>query len=543
MCKNAGLCALVGWLILTPPVLAGRYETFTKKAAAGPKMKVAAQASFGNDGIQEFVSAGQLPDGAIVAFGNAWGPSFPVAPPPLVLGRGRHRALDPYLPIPKQKKSALREDDPDVAGMIVFYPKSLATVKKVVRFGWGIASISSGTVLPEGRGLLIAGRCTNAFPDAVRNRVRMETVPADSATGPYEYAGVKESGDVFVALLPPSGDGILWAIVFQGARAAPRRLWLDYEGNIYADIRGLVRISPDGQLVTRIATIIQTSDGQSHNRTYTATRSAGYLTVDPKDGSFYFGGDRSTNTGFEPWRQPYLYKFDADGHRLWKLWDWPAGDVASGGDGINLCASSGIKAMDIAPDGALIIGAWSEGANSVFTRQPEVLDRSARWTGFGMDGAGANGGTSLSYILKVDPKRHRVLEGTLFQAYVPESSSDRRHRGDPSPTRLRDLRLLNDGSIAFTGIAGTGLVHTPNALVNPPKNSRDYEGDFVAVFSRDFQSLSFSSYLPGCENSTIESVPDGLIVVSRRKREPHGPSASPIAAYDASILLLALPSN
>jgi hypothetical protein len=87
----------LGWLLCAPVLCAGSYETFTRKAAQGPKAKVIAAVSFGAEGNSEFVAAGELPDGSIVAFGNAWGPKFPAAPPPLVLGRGRHHRLDPYL--------------------------------------------------------------------------------------------------------------------------------------------------------------------------------------------------------------------------------------------------------------------------------------------------------------------------------------------------------------------------------------------------------------------------------------------------------------
>lgn len=95
----------LAWLLCASPLITGRYESFTRKAAQGPKAKIVAVTSFGDDGINEFVAAGGLPDGSIVAFGNAWGPKFPAAPPPLEVGRGRHRRLDPYLKQPPQTKT------------------------------------------------------------------------------------------------------------------------------------------------------------------------------------------------------------------------------------------------------------------------------------------------------------------------------------------------------------------------------------------------------------------------------------------------------
>ena len=39
-----------------------------------------------------------------------------------------------------------------------------------------------------------------------------------------------------------------------------------------------------------------------------------WLAVSPKDGSLYWGGDRNTSTGREPYRQPFLHCFDGDGN-------------------------------------------------------------------------------------------------------------------------------------------------------------------------------------------------------------------------------------
>ncbi|HXE55825.1 MAG TPA: hypothetical protein VN541_22565 [Tepidisphaeraceae bacterium] len=499
---------------------AGRYESFTKKAEAGSKMNLVASASFGEQGFYDFVSGGQLDDGTIVAFGNAWGPAFPRTPAPLVLGRGHHQALDPFLPGPKHKTPVLRSDDPDAAGVIVFYSADLAKVRKVVRFDWGVASLSAGIVLPGRQGLLIAGRCTPRFADAMRSRLHREPVPADTSTGPYEYGGVKLPGDVFVAMLPASGDGVLWAIVFEGARVPPQQLWLDYELNIYADIRGMVRIAPTGYRVTRIDTAIETSDGRSHSRNYTANRSAAYLCVDPREGSFYYGGDRPAYTGYEPWHQPYLYKFSSDGHRSDKLWDWPAKDVATGGDGIGLCADSTVTSMDVAPDGSLVIGGWSIGGNSVFFRQPQTLDRRVRLTGFGMETADERAGTSTGYLMRFDPKKHRVIDGTLFQAYIPADSTDKRHRGEPNSIRIRQVKTLPDGSVAFCGTAAAGLIQTPNAISFPIAKGQSQSGEFLAVFSPDFQTLLYSSYLPGIENEHVQAVADGLILTARYEQGP-----------------------
>jgi len=533
--------------------VAGRFETFTEKAAQGPKMRVVAATYFGGEGIEDFVGAGGLPDGTIVAFGNAWGPHFPAAAAPLVLGRGTHHKLNPYLPDPIQKKTSpatLREDDPDEAGMLVFYGGRLESVKKVVRFDWGVAGISCGVISRDGAALYIAGRCTSAFATAARSGLKTEPPTGDKGTGPYEYGGVPCTGDVYLAKLPASGDGVLWAIVFQGARTSPDRLWLDYEDNVYADVHGLVRVTPDGRRVNRIDVL--SSSAQNERRTLTATRSAHYLAIDPKDGSFFYGGDRSTNTGSQPWLQPYLYRYDADGRRTAKLWDWTPKLCACGDDGNGLCADSSPRLMDIAPDGTLVIGAWSDGGNSVFTRQPTELDQPSRFRGFGMDSSGTKEVTSIAYILKIDPDSLKQTSGTLFQAYVPTSSKDSRKRGAPSSTKIQHLAVAESGAIAFTGTAASGLVQTPGAFYKYPDDASGSDGEYVAVFSGDFQALLFSSYLPGCEHANVVTFGKNVIVTSRSKGTDGKarPTASPAfnaiqpqkkGELDAHILLLAEP--
>src|SRR6185369_9126375 len=41
-----------------------------------------------------------------------------------------------------------------------------------------------------------------------------------------------------------------------------------------------------------------------------------------KDGKIYYGDDRNTNTGKEPWRQPFYYIYDKTGAKEKTLWEW-----------------------------------------------------------------------------------------------------------------------------------------------------------------------------------------------------------------------------
>lgn len=547
-------CIAIG--LLHGAARAGRFESFTEKAAHGPALKVVGATQFGGEGIEEFVGAGILPDGTIVAFGNAWGPRFPNHPPPLVLGRGVYRKLDPYLSETspgKPKPSTPRADDPDTAGMLVFYRSRLEAVKKVVRFDWGVASVSAGIVARDGSAIYIAGRCGPAFQTAARSVWRSEpVVEGQGGAGPYDYGGIHCDGDVFIAKLPASGDGVLWAVVFPGARAPADRIWIDYEGNLYADIHGLLRVTPDGRSVVRIETLSDSADVRLRRRTLTATRSAHYLGIDPADGSFYYGGSRAIGAGSQSWRQPYLYRFNPEGTRAWKMWDWPAAQCTGAAEGNGLCADSSPRAMDVAVDGTLAIAAWSDGPNSVLTRQPVDLDSRAPLAGLGMDLVGMKTPSSVAYILKVDPRSRRVTHAALFQAYVPMTARPARRRGTPEATTVREIGIAPDGAVAFVGTAPTGLIQTPNALYAYPPDGRGPDGEFVAVLSGDLKTLLFSSYLPGCDGATLATSGNQFVVAGRGRPAAHDPPSTPTAGtgttpprsgadYAGYILLLAEP--
>jgi hypothetical protein len=199
--------------------------------------------------------------------------------------------------------------------------------------------------------------------------------------------------------------------------------------------------------------------------------------------------------------------------------------------------------MDIAADGSLIIGGWSNGENSVFTRQPDDLDRPANFKGLGMDASGMKGRCSPAYLLKVDAKTRKQTDGTIFRTYPPASIPDRRHRAVPSAVQIRDLAVAPTGAIAFTGVAGAGLIQTPNALGKDPGAAVGYSGEFAAIFSADFRNLIFSSYLPGCHKLRVIAAHQRVIVVCRIERGNGQDNKEPAGEYAGRILLLALPDG
>jgi hypothetical protein len=539
----------------------GRFESFTQKAAQGEKMRVVAATYFGGAGIDEFVAAGSLADGTIVAFGNSWGPDFPTAPAPVVLGKGQHRNLNPFGPPDRKGVRRLRRDNPDMAGMIVFYRERLQEIRRVVRFDWGVASISAGTVGPDGGSLYIAGRCTEAFREVAKSArlLKLEPLPAATpgdaapdgraarrsaaaAVGPYEYDGLRCPGDVFVARFSAGAERLDWVWILEGRRAAPAQIWVDKRGAVYADIRGLVRIDGDGQTLTTVST-------------RTASNTAKYLAVDPEDGSSFYGGDRNTNTGRQPWRQPYLYKLDPAGNLVWRLWEHNPRECACGGGGNGLCSDSSPRAMLIAPNGDYIVSGWSDGGNSVFTRHPTDWRKPGARSEFGMTSAGMKNANSISHLMRIDPVRFDLKSYNVWVAYIPDNFESARERGAPNFTSIGQLAMLPGGAVGFSGAAATGLIQTPNAFYNHPGDGRKSGGPYIAVFSADFRSLLFSSHMPGCEDIALGAARNGMIAVSRSRggnSDPSNPTASPVVnalqsqkrgEFDAHIVVLELPGQ
>ncbi len=502
-------CAFLG--VATAP--AGRHESFTAKFATGPKMIPQAATFFGGNSADEFVEACVLPDGVIVAFGNSAGPAFPESPKPVILGRGKHQGLDP-LPASGKEGPLFSRENPDLAGMIVRFSPDLRAVIGVTRFDWGVASFSTGVVSRDGKALLVAGRCTAAFrglgpmvkvldvPQADEAPAPGRKAPATPVRGPYRYGNVTAPGDVFVARMTPDGSRIEWAWVLPGFRNPPGQMWSDRQGALYVSANGMWRISAEGGKPERINPVM---DG----------RTAQYHLVDPGDGAQYFGGDRNTNTGYQPYRQPYLYKYDAKGTKLWKMWEPNPKSVACGGPGNGLCSDSSVRAMEWASNGDLLVAGWSDGGNSVFGRQPNDMGRAAGPGAMGMSAWGMKNANSLAYVLRIDPKTAEQTAWTLWLSFLPDNFVDSKSRGAPNFASIRGVKGLVDNSIAIVGSAATGLPQTPGALFGAPADGSKYGGQFVAVLTPAMDNAMYSSYLPGIEEAGIAPGKTGLLVFGR----------------------------
>jgi len=556
-CPAAWASVVAALGIVASTVQAGRFEEFTKKASAGPGLKTLAATYFGGPGVEEFVAAGGQPDGTVVAFGNAWGPTFPAAPAPVVLGKGK-RYDCPDSTTDSKGRALYDRANPNVAGMIVRYSPDMKKVLGVVRFDWGVASLETGLVAPDG-GLLIAGRCAEAFPTAAGQALVGKTAlpaedtpappaPADTSSkkkpkvkepkfGPTTYQGAPVTGDVYVAKLAPDAGRILWVHVLSGHRTPPARLFADKGGAVLFECNGIKRISPDGRTMTAVTQNISEGDRVK------------VLAVNPVDGTILHGGDRNTHTNKEPWRQPFLNCYSPTGERIWRIWDWDPKSV--GADAKKLQSDSACRAGAWAANGDIVIGGWSDGGNSVFTRQIKDVDAPLPkgLPGFGMSCWGMKGANSLGYLMRFDPKTFEMKAWTLWVSYLP-AGPDGKGGGNPNFANIKRMEMLPDGSVFWFGQAATGLIQTPGAWFTYPAEGGKIGGHYVAVFNADFTNLLFSSYAPACEVQGIGQAKSGLLAAGRSAGKDESGNASPVAnavqkdfggAQDAHLILLEAP--
>ena len=469
-------------------------------------------------------------------------PSFSSTPKAQVLGEGTHGGSK-AVSTDRQGRKKLNDYTPDASGFIVAYASTLGRIQEVVKFGWGVATIQAAALSRDGKALVLSGYCSPAKLEALAPGVKTHQANVAPDRRGRTKTGPAPAYVMRMVIEPGKRTAIEWCWVLDKYQAAPDRLWQDKERAVYFGMNGFTRISPDGRDLKKIS-----------DRGATGGAS-GIRGLDPGDGGYFYGGDRNTNTGKEPWRQPFLYKYDSKGERVWKLWEWPSKGLRDGkGTDDGLVSDSSIRGLKVAPNGDLIMIGWSDGGNSVFTRQPRDVEKSSGkskgpFTTWGMKSA-----NSLAYLMRIDPRTFHQKAWSYWVTYVPDSFGSPKHRGAPNFAGIEDLEILENDCVAFSGVAATGLISTPNAFYKH-KGPNKYGGSFVAVAKEDFSEMRFSSYLPGYKIAGMAPVRDGLVVVGTTAKDDgrtnQEPTPPPVVnaiqeefgggAFDGHIILLKNP--
>ncbi|MCM8802044.1 MAG: hypothetical protein NC827_01875 [Candidatus Omnitrophica bacterium] len=208
------------------------------------------------------------------------------------------------------------------------------------------------------------------------------------------------------------------------------------------------------------------------------------LGMDEKRGYYIVGGDANTHTGREPWRCPRFFIYKLDGQYVGSLWDWNPKLV--GEDKYRLVSDSGFKfPVLVTKEGDYVVIGWSDGGNSVFLREPKDLDLQVKY-GFIDSLWGAKVG-KFSRIMKVNPDEGKFTGGSIWCTFLTD-------KNQPNSSDIKDITIMEDGSIAFISGNTHNIIETPDAWSG--NYLKGGSGCAFSIFSPDFKDLLFSSAIP-----------------------------------------------
>jgi hypothetical protein len=458
--------------------LANRYGTYTKRFATSPdQAKVLAATYLGGSGTEWLSSGGFAPDGRIVLVGNALGPQLELGAPTEVIGRDLAAPAAPPKRLPLMRRGQQRRDKqgnllwrdfawnhPGATGFVVHCSPDMRKVLSVHRFPWGSGGITDAAVAADGS-IYVVGPASDAITRLARDCAAL---------------GVKDSGmkyphceHVYVARLSADGSRAIWVRHMKGKSRAPRVKVLR-DGRIKVIGPDIRTFTPHGRL--QAAVLVPGGLG-------------GRTAVNPIDGTYARGGEHHWRTGREPWRCPVLRIYRPDGQLLYHLYDW--GGPYVGLDNLRLVSDSAVRKVTYDDAGNLILYGWSDGGNSVFTREPnDVRSGAKNFRGLGMSAWGA-GVLSVAYIIRIETADYKVAGGTVWLAYL-------RDKDKPNSIWIDTLGFGPDGSIGYAGRSAWGLIQTGNKLWQG-----DPAGPYVAVLNGKCDSLRFCSSMPACGKAEV----------------------------------------
>jgi hypothetical protein len=473
----AALLALAG-LASTAAAPESRYRQYSKKfAKTSDRARVVAATYLGGPGTEWLVAGGFQSDGTIVVAGTALGPSLEIgSEQPKVLGTDGPAPSAPKRKPKREKGKVVKDrkgntiyepfawDHESATAFVVRLSPDLQSIKSVSRFPWKAGGLTSAAVDERGH-IYLTGPARTSI-SAVGGK-QEELAP--------KKAGRKKGrcDQVYLCKLSPDASKVLWLRTLKGPSDAPELTLLE---------KGRVALR-SGDLRTFSA------EGKQESVTVLPDGIDLTMAVNPRDGTFARGGERTWDTGREPYRAPVLNIHKADGKLRYELYSWDGPLV--GLDNLRLVSNSAVRLVRFDEDGNLVLYGWAEGGNSVLFREPnDVRTTSKKMAGLGLSAAGADE-VSCAYLIRVEPKNYKIIGGTLWLAYLDNTDK-------PNSTWIDSLGLGGDGSICFAGRSAWGLIRTGNALAKG-----DPRGTYVAVLSKDCTSLRFSSTMLSCGQTDV----------------------------------------
>jgi hypothetical protein len=504
----------------TRAMYTGRFVSYHRAAAGDNGTVQPVAATFlGGEGDDHIHSAGFLSDGRIFATGMFHDLSFLSGVTPQVLGRDNRHSDFPAEVRTDRRGREYTVHPAETPALFIFSP-DLSRVESAVRLPWGAARLSSIQIGPdneiyvlvraaEGVDGLLAARQPDTiipYPEAVeRATARAEARGHEVRLGPNSY----------LFRLRPDLRSIDWMVRFEHT---------GLEQTLSPDQRILVRRDQQiffvdtatGQVET--GPVIPIGRGRPHVATVAPRPHLHFtgLVVDPRNGNFFIGGEYHSPTGLEPWRNPFLYKFLPDGTPKWTAYDWTGPIV--GVEFLRYVSDSAIIKLEAGINGKLLFSGWSDGGNSVFTRNPYDLRRPVDVGGMASSIWGANV-LSVAYLVQMDADTMDVSGVTRLLSYLPTTNS-------PNSISLRAFHQLDSGDVAVFGSSAFGLIETHDGWFNPwwiqyqtNRHAQARGGSFFRLYRDGLREFRMSTILPGVTTAHFASRGTRLLVFgSARER-------------------------
>lgn len=437
---------------------------------APDQAEVRAATYIGGKGTEWLVSGGFQGDETIVLAGNVLGPVLELPVEVKVLGADLPAPAEPK-PVPQlDGKGAPRTDKQGNPlwekpswrheGTTGFILRCSGDLKKIIsahRLPWTSGAITSAAVGKDGA-IYIAGRATDGI-------ARLHDKAEELEVGPGTNRKDGKCAHTFLARLKPDASAVEWVRQLKGPSDAPQLSVTD-DGSVRLAAQDVRTFDPAGKL---LATVVVPGGVKKTS------------SVSPVDGGIVTGGEHHWPTGREPWRCPTLNIHQPDGRLKYQLYDW--GGPYVGLDISRLVSDTAVRFVTHDRDGSILLYAWSDGGNSVMTRQPTDVRTGVNLRGLGITAAGA-GVLSCAYVVRIEPKDFRVTGWTIWLAFGAT--------GKPNSVWIDNLAVAADGSVCVGGRSALGLWQTKNKLTDAAP-----EGEYVAVFDRDLNRVRFCSVVPG----------------------------------------------
>ena len=431
--------------------------------AQGPFVLVAAS-TFGGAGDDAVMGVGIAPDHSIIVGVNVIDPLLPADAKRTLLGPEGTKQDAPPAPTDPKKKAP---PHPSTRGMILRLSTDGRTVQGVTSFGYGQAKIERLRVDDQGAVLVLGDNLTGV----------------DLGGGPGKGR--------FVAKFDATATKLQWIFYRENVTD------FSFDGN--------------GDLVVLADRKLMRFDSASGKEKWTATwktygeNRPGGMSVDPPSGITTVVGYGMTNTGKEPYKDPFAYGFDREGKQLWMLWNPdPKREVDAKFGGNGLMADTTGWVAGATDDGKFLLALYADGGNSVCTRDPADPDKPldpAVFKGVHQDGPGYGfkGASKTSVVFRVDPKTGALEKGTWFCSWL-------------SPQRANGLSVDGlSGTSGMNFVVGSSANGLPLKQPWYPHIDGAYQGGgFVAVLDGGFR-LQQCGYF---SNSSLRHVAsrDGWVV-------------------------------